>query len=246
VAYLKRGEDARALEDFNESLRLAPNDAVAHYHRGLVAWQRGQIEQALRDYDDAIRLDPRLAATYGARGDVYRVRGDAARALQDYDHALRLNPGDQNAHVGRGLIRFDQGQFAEAIPDLARAVELDPKAVSPALYLYLAREHLRQDGRPALAAVSKSDLTRWPGPVVAMYLGRSKPAEVLAAASRGAPALERVQRGQAYFYLAHEMLFRGDAPEAARMFKEAVATGAAGVDEYESARAQLKRLGAPR
>jgi lipoprotein NlpI len=242
IAYLNRGEDDRALEDLNEVLRLTPKEASAYYHRGLIAWRRGQVDQALRDYDEALRLNPQLGGAHGARGDVYRARGDRARALDEYDQALRLNPGDQNAHVGRGLTRFDQGQLVEAIPDLARAVELDPKAVVPALYLYLAREHLRQNARPALAGVARGDLARWPGPVVAMFLGRRKPEEVLAAASAGGGPLERARLCQAYFYVGHEMLFRGESDEAVRLFKAAVATDAAGLDEYESARAQLKRL----
>jgi lipoprotein NlpI len=241
VAYLKRGQDDKALEDFNEVLRLAPEDSVALYHRGLLAWRRGEIERAHRDYDDAIRFDSRLAAAYSARGDVHKVRGDHAGAIQDYDQALRLNPKDRNAYVGRGLTRFDQEQFADAVPDLTRAAGLDPEAVEPALYLYLAREHLRQDGRPSLAAVARRDLSRWPGPVVAMYLGRLKPKDVLAMIPQGGSTMQRTQRCQAYFYLGHEMLFRGDRAEAARMFKEAVATAVAGVDEYESARAYLAR-----
>lgn len=243
IAYMDRGQDDRALEDLNETLRLAPREAPAYYHRGLLAWRRGQPDQALQDYDEALRLDPRLGAAHGARGDVFRARGNSARALDEYDQALRLNPADQNAHVGRGLIRFDQGQLLEAIPDLARAVELDPKAAIPALYLYLAREHLRQNARPALAAVARGDLTRWPGPVIEMFLARRKPQQVLEAAAAGGGPLERARLCQAYFYVGHEMLFRGDGPEAARMFQAAVATGATGLDEYESARAQLKRLG---
>jgi tetratricopeptide (TPR) repeat protein len=242
VAYLKGGQDERALEDFNEVLRATPGNPAAHYHRGLLAWRRGEIERALRDYDEAIRLDARLAAAYGARGDVYKVKGDRARAIQDYDQALKLDPNDRNAYVGRALSRFDEGQFGDAIPDLTRAIALDPDAVEPALYLYLAREHLRQDGRPALTRVAKGDLSRWPGPVVAMYLGRLKPKDLVALIPRGASPAHRTQRCQAYFYLGHEMLFRGDRAESTRMFREAVATAAAGLDEYESARAYLARL----
>ncbi|MGH7333145.1 MAG: tetratricopeptide repeat protein [Candidatus Rokuibacteriota bacterium] len=241
VAYLRRGQDDRALEDFNEVLRITPGDPSAHYHRGLLAWRRGEVERALRDYDDAIRLDSRLAAAYSARGDVHKVRGDRDRAIQDYDLALKLDPSDRNAYVGRGLSRFDHGQLAEAITDLVRATELDPDAIEPALYLYLSREHLRQDGRPALTAAARRDLSRWPGPVVAMYLGRLKPKDLLAAIPQGASTAQRTQRCQAYFYLGQEMLLRGDSVEAARMFKEAVATAVAGVDEYESARAYLAR-----
>jgi tetratricopeptide (TPR) repeat protein len=241
VAYLKRGQDEQALEDFTEALRATPNDALAHYYRGVVEWRRGQVEQALRDYDDALRLDPRLAAAHGARGDVYRIRGDRARAIQEYDQAIRLNPKGQSAYLGRGLVRFDQGQLAEAVPDLSRATELDPDAIGAALYLYLAREHLRQDGRPSLAAVARRDLSQWPGPIVAMYLGRLKPKDLLAAMPQGNSTAQRTQRCQAYFYVGHEMLLRGQTFDAAQMFQEAVATAVAGLDEYESARSYLAR-----
>jgi len=51
----ERGDPTRALEEFDEALRLWPNNAPAHYYAGRAAEKLGDFERALEEYRFAIR-----------------------------------------------------------------------------------------------------------------------------------------------------------------------------------------------
>ena len=57
--YFNKGDYDRAIKEFDESIRLNPNDAIAHYNRGTAWSNKGDKDRAIKDYDEAIRLDPK-------------------------------------------------------------------------------------------------------------------------------------------------------------------------------------------
>ena len=100
-AYSKLGDNARAVEDYDEVLRLNPNVALTYYNRGITYDDLGDIARAIEDYDQALRLDPGKAGVYIDRGYAYDELGEHARAIEDYDQALRLDPGLALAYGNR-------------------------------------------------------------------------------------------------------------------------------------------------
>src|SRR5215475_10165435 len=92
-AYAGKGQYDRAIQDFDEAIRLKPNDAIAFYNRGRAyAAGKGQYDRAIQDFDQAIRLKPNDAIAFYNRGFAYARKGQPDRAIQDFDQAIRLNP----------------------------------------------------------------------------------------------------------------------------------------------------------
>ncbi len=58
----------RAIADFTEAIRQAPNSAQAYYGRAAVYYNTGDYDRAIQDYDQVLRIDPRnsSAATFRA------------------------------------------------------------------------------------------------------------------------------------------------------------------------------------
>ena len=56
LAYYYDGQYQRAIEDWDEAIRLDPQYADAYYMRGEAYYDLGQYERAIQDYDEAIRL----------------------------------------------------------------------------------------------------------------------------------------------------------------------------------------------
>src|SRR5262249_61269329 len=54
----------RPVADFDEALRLEPNDAEAHVNRAYVLAARGDYARAVEDYEAALRLDPKNAVAH--------------------------------------------------------------------------------------------------------------------------------------------------------------------------------------
>ena len=84
------GQPQRAIQDYGEAIRLDPQDADAHYLRGIAYDELGQPQRAIQDYDDAIRLDPQDADAYANRALALTLLDIDAEAQQDIDRAIGL------------------------------------------------------------------------------------------------------------------------------------------------------------
>jgi tetratricopeptide (TPR) repeat protein len=89
-ALASRSDWERAIHDYNEALKLAPDQALAHFLRGQARVGLKDDARALADFDEAIRLGFAEAEAYTARGDVRVRRGDSVGAKADHDQAAQL------------------------------------------------------------------------------------------------------------------------------------------------------------
>jgi tetratricopeptide (TPR) repeat protein len=112
-AYLADGvyED-RAIADYDEGLRLEPNNAVAFRNRGFLNMKRRRYDRAIQDFDEAIRLDPNVAASFSGRAYALRFVGQYDRAIADYRKALTLR-----------LDETSRSQIARVLKQLGAAAE---------------------------------------------------------------------------------------------------------------------------
>ena len=123
--YLDSGQFQRAIEDFDEAIRLDAEHVFAYHDRGIAYANLGQLQRAIADLDEAIRLDPRRSEAYSDRGIFYSSLGQPARAIEDFDEAIRLDPQNALAYNNRGVHYFKLTQFQRAIEDYDEAIRLD-------------------------------------------------------------------------------------------------------------------------
>ena len=79
-----------ALDDFNQMIKLNPEDAVAYNFRGLAYKHLKDYKKALADYKQAIAINPDYAAAYGNRGIIYYELGVSQKAIADLRTAADL------------------------------------------------------------------------------------------------------------------------------------------------------------
>ncbi len=101
LAYSWKGDLARALQDYDQAIRVDPANADAFYNRGITHRTLGQVDRAIQDYDRAIRLRPTYSDAIYNRGFAYATKGQHERAIQDFDHVLRLEPSAADARSSR-------------------------------------------------------------------------------------------------------------------------------------------------
>jgi tetratricopeptide (TPR) repeat protein len=149
-AHANKADFDRAIADFNEAIRLNPNDsftAAATYNRGGAYQAKGDLDRAIADFTAAIRLDPAFADAYNNRGNTYQAKGDFDPAIADFTEALRLAANDAAVSTGapgapdgtggvggnaylyanRGAAYARKGDLDHAIADFSEAIRLDPK-----------------------------------------------------------------------------------------------------------------------
>ena len=90
VANLENGKFDQALDDFNQALKLKPNDASLYDYRGIAYRTNGLDDQALQDFNKAIQLDPKFARAYRNRAMVYYDKTEYGKAVVELDKAQSL------------------------------------------------------------------------------------------------------------------------------------------------------------
>src|SRR3954451_17544471 len=72
-AYRLKGEHDRAIADYDEAIRLNPDQAFTYANRGAAYRLKGEYDRAIADLSEAIRLKPDHASAYANRGEAYRL-----------------------------------------------------------------------------------------------------------------------------------------------------------------------------
>src|SRR5664280_583354 len=214
-AHLRKGDYDKAIQDYNQAISRDPKSARALAGRGAAHLDKGDYDRAIQDFNETLRLAPRVALTFNGRGAAYLAKGDYDRALQDLNEAIRLNPKSPRALLNLGIANIYAGHFSEAQQDLSQY--LDPKDPYSVVWLYLARAKSGTDGKDELKTNAAAlDLSKWPGPVIKLYLGQNTPEDVLHAAGS-----DSGQRCEYSFYVGEYRALRGERPEALALFRSA-------------------------
>ena len=133
ISFSFKGDFDSAISDYDQAIKLKPDDADVYKHRGDAYYDKGRHDQAIADYDQAIKLKLDYADTYNNRGRVYSNKGrhdraiaDYDRAIASYDQAIKLKPDDALAYNSRGNVYSNKGQLDQAIADYYQAIMLEP------------------------------------------------------------------------------------------------------------------------
>jgi tetratricopeptide (TPR) repeat protein len=126
TAYSSKGDHDRAIQDFNEAIRLNPNFERAYCHRGNAYTVKEEYDRAIQDFNEAIQLNPNAETAYYGRGYAYKEKGDYDRAIQDFNEAIRLDPNFERAYYDRGNAYIDKEEYDRAIQEFNEAIQLNP------------------------------------------------------------------------------------------------------------------------
>ena len=131
--YIKQGnacfpgkEYRRAIELYDEAIRVNPKNAIAYGNRALAHLYLTEYNEAIEDNNIAVNLDPKYAGAFRNRGNAYTELGQHQQALKDYIKAIELDPNDAIAYNNRGISHAKLGQYEQAIQDYDKAIELNP------------------------------------------------------------------------------------------------------------------------
>jgi len=153
-----------AIADFNETIRLDPNNVKAYISRYQTYVKKDDFSDfrgVIAAYSDTIRRDPNNAPAYLNRGYVYyyRQKMNSAfmdSALADFNEAIRLNQNLAVAYYTRGNAHVERKDLNSALADYSDAIRVHPgyaAAYHGRAYIYFVNrdyDRAEQDYKMAL------------------------------------------------------------------------------------------------
>jgi lipoprotein NlpI len=174
------------------------------------------------DFLELVRLDLKGPDAHRNAGTKDQAKSDLQQIIVYYNSAIKRDPKDDDAYFHRGLAKFYAGALAPAMADLTQARKLDPEYAYYALWIDIIDK--RGNGTSNLSqAISHINMTKWPAPVIRLFLGQTTPAAVLAAADDPDASTKKGQICEANFYSGELALQQGAKEEATRLFHLAAA-----------------------
>lgn len=249
-----------AIADFTAALKLKTDDAALYVARAQVYVLDGQNDAAIADFDAALKLD-KTPLILLQRGASLLAKGDYDRAIADYTAAIAMpaKPAKNAKDAGpdaailyseRGKAQFIAARYAAAAADFDKALTLASAERSGDVlwipyqmaWLHVARARAGQNDAAELKRnAGKIDLKRWPGTLVAYFLGQAKIDQLTPPSGHG--AMGHARECNRSFFTGEQALAKNDNAQAAQMFTRARAVCNIHTVQYLAAGVELKRLG---
>jgi tetratricopeptide (TPR) repeat protein len=143
------GRNEKALNSFEEALKINPSHAGALVGKAAIYYDLGNVPEAFDLLERVMKLEPQNPLPYGVMGGFYRdlkkpyeenlmlgqyyfYSQDMGRAISRFRAALVVNETSQAQHA-IGSVLLKQGQSAESIRHFERALKLGVKPEDPVL-----------------------------------------------------------------------------------------------------------------
>jgi len=126
VVLFNRGKVNEAMEEFQKSLEVEPENAEVLNNLGNALATKGSDEAAITQYEKALEIQPAYADAHYDLGKVLRKEGRLDEAVAQYRKALEIAPEHVDALNNLGNALALKGEDAAAIAQYKKALEIQP------------------------------------------------------------------------------------------------------------------------
>ena len=123
-AYFRTGNYNKAIECFENAIKLKPDFAEAYELMGYTYSFRGDYDTAIGFYKMAIKYKPDFQAAYYDMGGTYLKQGNYGMAINCYETAIKHKPDDFEAYYNMGNAYQQIGDYEAAKRCLKKAEQL--------------------------------------------------------------------------------------------------------------------------
>lgn len=153
AALQAQGKLDQALQAYDRSIQLKPDDAKTYYNRGLTLKALGRLQEAVQSYEKAIQLQPDFAQAYYNLGIALQQLEQLELAAASFTMAIRLKPDFAEAYINRGNAEINIGALEHAVKSYEQAIRLKPDCAE----VYLCRANALRELGQLQEALSSCD-----------------------------------------------------------------------------------------
>ena len=128
-----------AADKYGESVKLVPNNSMAHYKKGFAHMNLKEYEPAISSFNTALIQGFSPVEVYRVRGYVYFEQKDFDAALAEYKKGIEAAPNDQSFLRGVGEAYLAKKSYREAIQAFEKLIAVAPTDADA--YYNLANAH---------------------------------------------------------------------------------------------------------
>lgn len=125
---VRRWQDNAAL--FQDALKSAPDNYVAHLNLGITLAERGGLDKAVGHFREALKAKPDLVEAHINLGNVSKMQGKQVEAAGHYRKALAIDPRSTEALNNMGVLLAERGNPAEAVLYYWQALNINPDSAN--------------------------------------------------------------------------------------------------------------------
>ncbi len=213
-AALKNGKPSEAVALAGQILAINPQEIRALLLRARAHEQSRDYARAVADYDLVLKSNTNAAMAYQRRGEAHFRLGNFKESINDFDRFIELMPAQSPQHWQRGISLYYAGRFEDGRKQFELHQTVNPHDVENAVWHFLcvARAGGVEKARSALIPI-EGDARVPMAQVHALFAGKARPEDVLAAARAGDPSPDRLDNQLFYAHLYLGLYFEatGDA-----------------------------------
>lgn len=203
---LARGRFQEAMPAIERMIKKQPNNPEIYLMRGVAHEGLLKHKEAIADFDKTISLGaktgPEVAEAYNRRGSEHFRLGHVNESIRDFDEYIKLQPNEAAGHWKRGISLYYAGRYEDGRKQFQGYERVDRNDVENSVWCYLCavRAVGAEKARSALLKIGRD--RRVPMmEVYALFEGKLKPEEVLAAANAGQPPAAELRQRLFYAHL---------------------------------------------
>ncbi|NWF91284.1 MAG: tetratricopeptide repeat protein [Syntrophaceae bacterium] len=126
VQFQNRREFSKAIEAYQNVLRLDPTYVEAHNNLGMIYQETGDLDKAFEAYQKSVKINPGYEKGHNNLGVLLYLMGRHEEALESFQKALAINSNNIESHINLGVLFKKKGELAKAIECYQRALNIDP------------------------------------------------------------------------------------------------------------------------
>ena len=179
---ITEGKRDEAMEMLNQAIDKNPKDANLYFGRGRLQSTMDHPDLAIKDFDRALSLT-NFARIYHERGVAQFKLGRFNQAIADFDRMLKMLPEQEPEYWQRGIAYYYAGEYERGRKQFELHQTVNPYDVENAVWHYLCVARLQGADKARVSLIPIERDPRVPMKEIhALYAGKAKPEDVLAAA----------------------------------------------------------------
>jgi tetratricopeptide (TPR) repeat protein len=126
-ALLRERKLDEATKEFEETVKLSPDTAVARFWLGNVYFYNKQLDKASAEFKKMTEIEPDNFRGYAMLGKMYSFdKGKIDLAIEELKKALEINPDHVDAHFDLGRIYAMKGDSGRALAEFGFVFRNEP------------------------------------------------------------------------------------------------------------------------